>query len=78
MWSIDLIVSVANSIFNQRSSVLQALLEGTSDADQACLSLPEVIDQLEEQRQDMTTPRVSKDYPIDLSLPDIKNGIYGT
>ncbi|KAG5052754.1 hypothetical protein JHK87_004952 [Glycine soja] len=76
--SIDLIVSVANSIFNQRSSVLQALLEGTSDADQACLSLPEVIDQLEEQRQDMTTPRVSKDYPIDLSLPDIKNGIYGT
>ncbi|WVY89254.1 hypothetical protein V8G54_034768 [Vigna mungo] len=52
---IDLIVSVANSIFS-----------------------PRVIDQTEEQRQEMTTSRVSKDYPIDLSLPDIKNGIYGT
>lgn len=76
---IDLIVSVANSIFSPRARVLQALLEGTCDAaDQTCFSLPQVIDQIEEQRQETTTPRVSKDYPIDLSLPDIKNGIYGT
>lgn len=75
---LDLIVSVANSIFNPRTRVLQALLEGTGDADQAYLALPEVIDQMEEQRQHMNTPRVSKDYPIDLTLPDIKNGIYGT
>ncbi|CAJ1970643.1 unnamed protein product [Sphenostylis stenocarpa] len=75
---IDLIVSVANSFFNPRARVLRALLEGICDADQACFSLPEVIDQIEEQRQDMTPHRASKDYPIDLSLPDIKNGIYGT
>ncbi|XP_014505073.1 zinc finger CCCH domain-containing protein 66 [Vigna radiata var. radiata] len=78
---IDLIVSVANSIFSPRARVLAALLEGTCDAaaaDQTYFSLPQVIDQIEEQRQEMTTSRVSKDYPIDLSLPDIKNGIYGT
>ncbi|TKY56476.1 Zinc finger CCCH domain-containing protein 66 [Spatholobus suberectus] len=75
---LDLIVPVANSIFNPRIRVLQALLEGTGGADQACFTLPEVIDRIEEQRQDMNTPRVSKDYPVDLSLPDIKNGIYGT
>lgn len=74
----DLIVSVVNSIFNPRARLLQALLEGTDGADQACLMLPEVIDQIEEQKQDMITPRLSKDYPVDLSLPDIKNGIYGT
>jgi len=75
---IDLIVSMANSVFSPRARVLQALLEGTCESDQTCLSLPQVIDQIEEQRQDMATPRVSKDYPIDLTLPDIKNGIYGT
>ncbi|KAJ6905081.1 zinc finger CCCH domain-containing protein 66 isoform X2 [Populus alba x Populus x berolinensis] len=36
------------------------------------------------EQQEISTPRVSKDghekkeYPIDLTLPDIKNGIYGT
>ncbi|RDX99016.1 Zinc finger CCCH domain-containing protein 66, partial [Mucuna pruriens] len=81
---LDLIVSVPNSIFNPRIRILQALLEGTDAADQVCFMLPEVIDQIEEQRQDMSMPRVwkdgteKKDYPIDLSLPDIKNGIYST
>ncbi|XP_027331570.1 zinc finger CCCH domain-containing protein 66-like isoform X2 [Abrus precatorius] len=77
---LDLIVSVANSMFTPRTRMVQALLEGTGGADQACLALPEVIDRIEEQRQYISTPRVSekKDYPVDLSLPDIKNGIYST
>lgn len=73
---LDLIVYVANSIFNARTRAVQALLEG--DADQAYLVLPEVIDRIEEQRQEMVTPRVSKDYPGDLTLPDIKNEMYST
>ncbi|KAK7321354.1 hypothetical protein VNO77_31918 [Canavalia gladiata] len=81
---LDLIVPVANSISNSRTRMLLALLEGTGGADEACLTLPEEVDLIEEQRQDMNTPRVSKDgtekkdYPVDLSLPDIKNGIYST
>ncbi|XP_061347181.1 zinc finger CCCH domain-containing protein 66-like isoform X2 [Gastrolobium bilobum] len=82
---LELIVSVPNAIFNPRKRMLQALLEGKDGADQACLTFLGVVDQIEEQqRQDMNTPRVSKDgtekkdYPVDLSLPDIKNGIYST
>ncbi|CAL0317781.1 unnamed protein product [Lupinus luteus] len=81
----DLIVSVANSIFNSRKRVLQALLEGAYGTDQACLTFEEMIGQIEEQqRQDVNTHHVSKDgtekkgYLVDLSLPDIKNGIYST
>lgn len=76
---VDLIVSLANSIFNQRKRMLQALLEGTGGADQTHLLFPETIDDIDEyQRQDVNTPRVSKDYSVDVSLPDIKNGIYST
>ena len=79
----DLIVSVSNSIFNSRKRVLQAILEGTDDVDEACLMFEEEVGQLERRQrpQDMDAPHVStekKDYPVDHSLPDIKNGIYGT
>ncbi|PNY16806.1 zinc finger CCCH domain-containing protein 66-like [Trifolium pratense] len=77
---VDLIVSGVNSIFNPRKRMLQALLEGTVGvADQTSLAFPETIDVVDEyQRQDINTPRVSKDYPVDLSLPDIKNELYST
>ena len=82
---IDLIVTLPNSVFNSRKRSLQAILEGTDVFDEAYLLSEEAIAQAEEQRhQEITTPRFSKDgnekkdYPIDLSLPDIKNGIYGT
>ncbi|PON62965.1 Transmembrane protein [Parasponia andersonii] len=79
----DLIVPARNSLaFNSRKKALEVMLKGleqTSD-------LPEqVVDELEDQeRLEISTPRVSKDglekkeYPVDLSLPDIKNGIYST
>ena len=81
----DLIFSGATSITNSRKRMLQALLEGTVGTDQACLTFEEVVGQIEEQqKQVVNTPRASKDgaekkdYPVDHSLPDIKNGIYGT
>ncbi|XP_061374671.1 zinc finger CCCH domain-containing protein 66-like [Gastrolobium bilobum] len=75
----DLIVSVSNNIFNSRKRILQAILEGADGIDQEEVGLME-----KRQQQDVDVPRVSKDgtekkdYPVDLSLPDIKNGIYGT
>ncbi|XP_004500271.1 zinc finger CCCH domain-containing protein 66 [Cicer arietinum] len=74
--SSDLIDSVSNSIFGSRKRILQAILEGTDDVD--------VVDdddyfKEEKQQPNAGTPRIEKkDYPIDLSLPDIKNGIYSS
>ncbi|CAL0307745.1 unnamed protein product [Lupinus luteus] len=82
----DLIFSVANPIFNSKKRMLKTLLEGTHGTYQASLTFEEMVGQIEEQqRQDMNNkPHVSKDgaekkdYPVDLSLPHIKNGIYST
>ena len=79
----DLVVSGANSIPNSRKRMLQAMLEGTVGTDK---TLEDVVGQIEEQQREnvVNTPRVlkdgaeRKDYPVDHSLPDIKNGIYGT
>ncbi|KAK4275152.1 hypothetical protein QN277_018285 [Acacia crassicarpa] len=81
----DLIVSGINSIFSLRKRILQAILKGKDVNDEASLSFVDTASQVEEKQQpDMAASRVSKDgtekkdYPIDLSLPDIKSGIYGT
>ncbi|KAL5102386.1 hypothetical protein RYX36_006713 [Vicia faba] len=76
---VDLIVSVGKSMFDSRKRMLQVLLEGTGGAEQTCLIFPETIDGFDEyERQALNSPRFSKDYLVDLSLPDIKNGIYST
>ncbi|CAL5202548.1 unnamed protein product [Lathyrus oleraceus] len=73
---IDLIVMMPNSMSGSKKRLLQAILEGTADD---CDFLKEVCFQMEKQQQDIGTPRIEKkDYPIDLSLPDINNGIYST
>ncbi|KAI4305284.1 hypothetical protein L6164_028657 [Bauhinia variegata] len=80
----DLIVTVANDIFSSRKRMLQAILKGTDGIVEACFISEGAVGQMEQQQQDVTTPRGSKDgtekkdYPVDLSLPDIKNEIYGT
>ncbi|TKY47159.1 Zinc finger CCCH domain-containing protein 66 [Spatholobus suberectus] len=81
----DLVVSVSSGVFNSRKRILQAILEGADGIDEAFLKFDEDVGQMEkQQQQDVDTLQVSKDgtekkdYPIDLSLPDIKNGIYGT
>ena len=83
--SCDLIFSVSNGVFNSRKRILQAVLEGADGIDEACLRFEEAVGQMEkQQQQDVDALQVSKDgtekkdYPVDLSLPDIKNGIYSS
>ncbi|GMI81714.1 tandem zinc finger protein 9 [Hibiscus trionum] len=81
----DLIALVCNSAFDLRKKVLESLLNGSgsvSEIDGLIVRLGNEKGGIEEQENVM--PRVSKDgtekkeYPVDLTLPDIKNGIYGT
>ncbi|KAF8394909.1 hypothetical protein HHK36_018848 [Tetracentron sinense] len=71
----DLIAHVPTSSSISRKKTLEMMLKGSCSIDQT---------KMEEQQQQMQTPLMLKDgterkeYPIDLSLPDIKNGIYGT
>ncbi|XP_058782097.1 zinc finger CCCH domain-containing protein 66-like [Vicia villosa] len=75
----DLIVWMSNSISGSRKRKLQALLEGIDDVDEDDGFLKELGFQMEKQQEDIGTPRINKkDYSIDLSLPDINNGIYIT
>ena len=82
---IDLIVSVSNSVFGSRKRILQGILEGIDDVDDGDsdflkeIGIKEIGFQMVEQQQDVGTSRTEKkDYPIDPSLPDIKNGIFST
>lgn len=69
----DLIVMMSNSISGSRKRKLQAILEGIDDVDD------DNDFQKEKQQDDIGTPQIEKkNYPIDLSLPDINNGIYST
>ncbi|XP_050881006.1 zinc finger CCCH domain-containing protein 66 [Lathyrus oleraceus] len=69
----DLIVMMSNSISGSRKTKLQAILEGIDDVDD------DNEFQKEKQQEDIGTPQIEKkNYPIDLPLPDINNGIYST
>ncbi|XP_058782095.1 zinc finger CCCH domain-containing protein 66-like [Vicia villosa] len=75
----DLIVKMPNSVSSSRKRQLHTILEGTDNIDDDDDFLKEVGFQMEKQQQDIGTPRIEKkDYPIDLSLADINNGIYST
>lgn len=81
----DLIAPALNSPLSPRKKMLEAILEGYCNGD-SCVSYDGTVCVMEElqQQQEISTPLASKDgsekkeYPLDLSLPDIKNGIYGT
>ncbi|XP_059660873.1 zinc finger CCCH domain-containing protein 66-like [Cornus florida] len=80
----DLIALTFCSFHSTRKS-LELLLKGRSDFGEASDSTDQFIDHKEDQHdQQISTSPVSKsgtekkEYPVDLSLPDIKNGIYGT
>ncbi|KAM6578248.1 hypothetical protein CsatB_030085 [Cannabis sativa] len=79
----DLLVPVRSSLaFDLRKKALEVILKGVEETS----GFPDqVVDELEDQeRQEFFSLRSSKDglekkeYPVDLSLPDIKNGIYST
>ncbi|KAE8656760.1 zinc finger CCCH domain-containing protein 66-like isoform X2 [Hibiscus syriacus] len=81
----DLIASFCNSAFGLRKKMLESLFKGSGsvgEMDSLPAQLGNEMGGIEEQEN--TIPRASKDgtekkeYPVDLTLPDIKNGIYGT
>ncbi|XWS65840.1 hypothetical protein CRYUN_Cryun05aG0148200 [Craigia yunnanensis] len=76
---IDLIVPALKSLSNSRRKVIELLLKG----DDVVGVSDHVLNQ-EEESEKTTLPlslkegSEKKEYPIDVSLPDINNGIYGT
>ncbi|KAK0605062.1 hypothetical protein LWI29_022397 [Acer saccharum] len=82
---VDLIVKGCVSGFGSRKKVLEAMLKGSGGGGGGVGEMDGLLcDQEEPEQLEISTPRGTKDwaerkeYPIDLTLPDIKNGIYGT
>lgn len=84
----DLISEVSGLPFNSRRKALDVMLtgDGTGEFLEGTYNLPENLgSQIEgNEQKESPTARASKDgsekkeYPVDLSLPDINNGIYST
>ncbi|GMI74336.1 tandem zinc finger protein 9 [Hibiscus trionum] len=82
----DLIApACCNSDFNSRKKILETLLKGSSSVGEREGLAAQVGNEMEgSEHQANSIPRAwkdgneKKDYPYDLVLPDIKNGIYGT
>ncbi|KAK8615343.1 hypothetical protein V6N13_069118 [Hibiscus sabdariffa] len=82
----DLIApACCNSDFHSRKKILEALLKGSGSIGEREGFPARVANEMEEMEQQADSiPRAwkdgneKKDYPYDVALPDIKNGIYGT
>ncbi|XP_022742461.1 zinc finger CCCH domain-containing protein 29-like [Durio zibethinus] len=76
---IDLIVPVLKSLSNTRRKVIDLLLNGDD-----IVGVSDHVLNQEEESEKTALPQLlkegseKKEYPIDVSLPDINNGIYGT
>lgn len=81
----DLIGLIGNSGSSSGRKALEIMLKGGSSSEESCDLADQIVSEMEgQEQQEISTARVSKDgtekkeYPVDLTLPDIKNGIYGT
>ena len=81
----DLIAPACNSVFSLRKKMLESLLKGSGRVGEIEGLPAQVGNEMEgQEQQENSMPQVLKDgtekkeYPVDLTLPDIKNGIYGT
>ncbi|KAF9599415.1 hypothetical protein IFM89_036995 [Coptis chinensis] len=76
----DVIGLISRPSFISSRKTIEMLLKGEYSFGDELVSFDEAFNQQDEQM--MQTPQKDgsekKEYPIDLSLPDIKNGIYGT
>jgi hypothetical protein len=76
---VDLIGRALKSTSNSRRKAMELLLKGETSVGEGDRTINQ-----EEAQQKMAVPQLSKEgtekkeYPIDVSLPDINNGIYGT
>ncbi|XVE59427.1 hypothetical protein DITRI_Ditri05aG0045700 [Diplodiscus trichospermus] len=81
----DLIPPACNSVFSSKKKMLESLLKESGSVGDIEGFPAQVGNDVEGQEmQENSMPQVFKDgtekkeYPVDLTLPDIKNGIYGT
>ncbi|XP_022148385.1 zinc finger CCCH domain-containing protein 66 isoform X1 [Momordica charantia] len=81
----DLIAPAHTLAFYSRKKALQQLLNGADESEETLGSSNKIFyERGVEEPWEVSTARVSRDgtekkeYPVDLSLPDIKNGIYST
>jgi hypothetical protein len=76
---VDLIGRALKSTSNSKRKAMELLLKGETSVGEGDRTINQ-----EEAQQKMAVPQLSKEgtekkeYPIDVSLPDINNGIYGT
>ncbi|KAK1437040.1 hypothetical protein QVD17_02825 [Tagetes erecta] len=73
---VDLIPMVFGSCFDSRRKFLELMLNGCSDSSEL-LVFADLIDNHNEEQKGSSIV-IKKEYPVDLSLPDMKNGIYNT
>lgn len=81
----DLIISFVSSSYHLKRKTLELMLNGCADSNEAFILGDKIADRMEDQLveevsslHDPKDGTERKDYPVDLSLPDIKNGIYGS
>lgn len=75
---IDLIPLVFGSSFNSKRKFLEVMLNGYTDGEELCF---DIHDDEQKEVPNLISSREGtekKEYPVDLSLPDMKNGIYST
>ncbi|KAK2974622.1 hypothetical protein RJ640_025916 [Escallonia rubra] len=82
---VDLIAPIFTSSFNMKRKMLELMLTGCCDMGEMCILVDQAAAQAEDQQDEQVcSPPALKDgsekkeYPVDLTLPDIKNGVYGT
>ncbi|KAA3456256.1 zinc finger CCCH domain-containing protein 66-like [Gossypium australe] len=73
----DLIAPAYNSSFSSRKTILESLLDGSGNVSEI-YGLPAEIEACNSTRRVLKDGVEKKEYPIDVTLPDIKNGMYGT
>ncbi|KAK1412754.1 hypothetical protein QVD17_34251 [Tagetes erecta] len=74
---VDLVSVVFGSLFNSRRKLLEIMLNGQCTDNTESHVFSDIIDN-DIKEQKVSTILVKKEYPLDLSLPDMKNGIYNT
>ncbi|MBA0858221.1 hypothetical protein Goshw_023035 [Gossypium schwendimanii] len=73
----DLIAPAYNSSFSSRKNILESLLEGSGNVSEI-YGLPAEIEACNSTYRVLKDGVEKKEYLIDITLPDIKNGMYGT
>ncbi|KAL8225138.1 hypothetical protein R6Q57_017695 [Mikania cordata] len=75
---VDLIPFVFGSTFNSRRKLLEIMLNGYTDNKELHVFSDIIDNKIEEQKVSVSPILIKKEYPVDLSLPDMKNGVYNT